>query len=251
VPTVALTGADRAAADRVAALLAGAAPLGVAFSGGVDSSTLLALAARALGADQDEVVAQHGLVAVAYGENADDARRPDRPGARAATAHAVLRPLADAGLDKATVRRMARALDLPAQTSPPHRAWPPGSRTSRRSSRRSSGRSRWPRRRCADSASPTCESGTTATSPGWSFRWPTCPGRWRSRSGPPCTRPSCPPGSGSSPSTSRARSPEPSPSPWWRSLRQRRSSKAVLVSEMAPRRSPPVLQVVPCQIRVW
>jgi hypothetical protein len=28
-------------------------------------------------------------------------------------------------------------------------------------------------------------------------------------------------------------------------------SRAVLVSEMAPRRSPPVLQVVPCQIRVW
>jgi pyridinium-3,5-biscarboxylic acid mononucleotide sulfurtransferase len=181
VPAVALTGADRAAADRVAALLAGGAPLGVAFSGGVDSSTLLALAARALGADQvvavlgvspslapeerreahrvadhigvqvvevhthegehpsyvrngpdrcfhckdelftriaDEVVAQHGLVAVAYGENADDARRPDRPGARAATAHAVLRPLADAGLDKATVRRMARALDLPCADKP-------------------------------------------------------------------------------------------------------------------------------------
>jgi uncharacterized protein len=181
VPAVALTGADRAAADRVAALLAGAAPLGVAFSGGVDSSTLLALAARALGADQvvavlgvspslapeerreahrvadhigvqvvevhtregehpsyvrngpdrcfhckdelftriaDEVVAQYGLVAVAYGENADDARRPDRPGARAATAHAVLRPLANAGLDKATVRRMARALDLPCADKP-------------------------------------------------------------------------------------------------------------------------------------
>lgn len=181
MPAVALTGADRAAADRVAELLAGAAPLGVAFSGGVDSSTLLALAVRALGADQvvavlgvspslapeerreahrvadhigvrvvevhtregehpsyvrngpdrcfhckdelftriaDEVVAQHGLVAVAYGENADDARRPDRPGARAAIAHAVVRPLADAGLDKATVRRMARALDLTCADKP-------------------------------------------------------------------------------------------------------------------------------------
>ncbi len=60
----------------------------------------------------DEVVAAHGLRAVAYGENADDTRRPDRPGARAATRHRVLRPLADAGMDKATVRRVARALGL-------------------------------------------------------------------------------------------------------------------------------------------
>ncbi|HEX3261569.1 MAG TPA: ATP-binding protein, partial [Pseudonocardia sp.] len=44
--------------------------------------------------------------------------RPDRPGARAATAHAVLRPLADAGLDKAAVRRIARALDLPCADKP-------------------------------------------------------------------------------------------------------------------------------------
>src|SRR5215212_6005764 len=156
--------------------LAGVGRLGVAFSGGVDSSVLLALAARALGTDRvvailgvspslaadertaahkvaghigvavvevethegdraayrangpdrcfhckdelftmiaDEVVAAHRLDAVAYGENADDARRPDRPGARAAVAHRVLRPLADAGLDKAAVRRIARALELP------------------------------------------------------------------------------------------------------------------------------------------
>src|SRR5690606_25555456 len=66
----------------------------------------------------DEVVARHGLAAVAYGENADDARRPDRPGARAATAHAVLRPLADAGVDKAAVRRIARALGLPSADKP-------------------------------------------------------------------------------------------------------------------------------------
>lgn len=44
-----------------------------------------------------ELVGELGLTAVAYGENADDAVRPDRPGARAATEHAVLRPLADAG----------------------------------------------------------------------------------------------------------------------------------------------------------
>jgi uncharacterized protein len=66
----------------------------------------------------DEVVAQHELDAVAYGENADDARRPDRPGSRAATDHEVLRPLADAGLDKAAVRRIARALELPCADKP-------------------------------------------------------------------------------------------------------------------------------------
>ncbi|MGN6871677.1 MAG: asparagine synthase-related protein [Solirubrobacteraceae bacterium] len=176
-----LRGAELEAAERVADLLAGAAPLGVAFSGGVDSSTLLALAVRALGTDQvlailgvspslaaderatahevaafvgvplvevrtfegerpayrrnapdrcffckdelfgrisDEVVSRHRLAAVAYGENADDARRIDRPGARAAVAHRVLRPLADAGIDKAAVRRIARALALPCAEKP-------------------------------------------------------------------------------------------------------------------------------------
>ncbi len=155
--------------------------LGVAFSGGVDSSVLLALAARALGparvvallgvspslaADERlaahevartvgvpvvevttsegddpayrangpdrcyfcknelftrisaEVVSAHGLAAIAYGENADDARRPDRPGAQAAREHDVLTPLADAGVDKAAVRRIARALALPSADKP-------------------------------------------------------------------------------------------------------------------------------------
>src|SRR3954469_1639087 len=127
----------------VAACLAGIGRLGVAFSGGVDSSVLLALAAQALGRDRvvavlgvspslaadertaahavarglgvavvevdthegkraayrangpdrcfhckdelftrigEEVVAAYRLDAVAYGENADDSRRPDRPG---------------------------------------------------------------------------------------------------------------------------------------------------------------------------
>jgi pyridinium-3,5-biscarboxylic acid mononucleotide sulfurtransferase len=166
---------------RVGALLAGVERLGVAFSGGVDSSVLLALAARALGRDRvvailgvspslaadervaahavarhigvavveidthegdreayrangpdrcfhckdelftrigDEVVADHRLDAVAYGENADDARRPDRPGSRAAAAHRILRPLAEAGLDKSAVRRIARALALPCADKP-------------------------------------------------------------------------------------------------------------------------------------
>jgi uncharacterized protein len=66
----------------------------------------------------DEIVAAHRLDAVAYGENADDARRPDRPGARAAARHRVLRPLADAGLDKAAVRRIARELGLPSADKP-------------------------------------------------------------------------------------------------------------------------------------
>jgi len=181
VPEPSLKGADLEAAERVGALVADHAPLGVALSGGVDSSTLLALAARALGREQvlailgvspslaaderlmahqvattigvrlvevtthegdrpayrrngvdrcfhcrdelftvisDEVVASHRLAAIAYGENADDARRPDRPGARAAVAHAVLRPLADAGIDKAAVRRIARAFALPCADKP-------------------------------------------------------------------------------------------------------------------------------------
>jgi uncharacterized protein len=175
---------DDQLADDVAARIAeavGDGRLGVAFSGGVDSSVLLALAVRALGpgrvvallgvspslatderlaahevarmigvpvvevttAEGDdpayrrngpdrcyfcknelftrisaEVAAEHGLGAVAYGENADDVRRPDRPGARAAREHGVLTPLADAGLDKAAVRRIARALRLPSADKP-------------------------------------------------------------------------------------------------------------------------------------
>jgi uncharacterized protein len=169
------------AVRRGAELLAGVSRLGVAFSGGVDSSVLLALAVRTLGADRvvailgvspslatqersaahevarfigvpvvevetfegdrpeyqangpdrcffckdelfsrisDDVVAAHHLDAVAYGENADDARRPDRPGARAATNHRVLRPLAAAGWDKSAVRRLARAWQLPCADKP-------------------------------------------------------------------------------------------------------------------------------------
>lgn len=167
--------------DRFRTALSGVGRLGVAFSGGVDSSVLLALAVRELGTDRvlavtgvspslaardrarargvaehlgarllevstheidradyrrngpdrcffckdelfsvitDELVAEHGLDAVAYGENADDARRPDRPGAGAATAHRVLRPLADAGMDKATVRQIGRWLDVPTADTP-------------------------------------------------------------------------------------------------------------------------------------
>ncbi len=198
----------------------------MAFSGGVDSSVLLALAARALGRDQvvavlgvsgslaaaeragahevaaqlgvrlielpthegevaayrangpdrcfhckqelfaridAEVLAVHRLAAVAYGENADDMRRPDRPGARAAVEHGVLAPLAQAGVDKATVRGLARALNLPAPTSPPAPAWPHGSLTSRTSPRPSWPRWRRPRNRCAAWGSST--SGSVITGP--------------------------------------------------------------------------------------
>ncbi|QFG21301.1 ATP-dependent sacrificial sulfur transferase LarE [Actinomadura sp. WMMB 499] len=176
-----LTGDDARTADRVGGLLRTPGRLAVAFSGGVDSSVLLALAVRELGAAEvvavlgvspslagderaaahrvaarigarvvevtthegdlpayrangpdrcyhcknelfarisTEVAAAHGVTAVAYGENADDVLRPDRPGARAARDHRVLRPLADAGLDKAAVRRLAAAFGLQCADKP-------------------------------------------------------------------------------------------------------------------------------------
>lgn len=173
---------DADQADRTFAItIPGVRRLGVAFSGGVDSSVLLALAVRALGHESviailgvspsladderrsahdvaahigvevvevvthegdrpayqangpdrcfhckdelfatisDQLLQEHRLDAVAYGENADDAKRPDRPGARAATNHLVLRPLADAGWDKRAVRAIARALGLPSASKP-------------------------------------------------------------------------------------------------------------------------------------
>ena len=161
--------------------LQGVQRLGVAFSGGVDSSVLLALAARALGHEgvvallgvspslaaeerraahevarqvgvpvvevvthegdrpeyqangpdrcfyckeelfsriDDEVASHYQLDAIAYGENADDARRLDRPGARAAVEHRVLRPLAEAGMTKLAVRTVARDLGLTVADKP-------------------------------------------------------------------------------------------------------------------------------------
>lgn len=155
--------------------------VGVAFSGGVDSAVLLALAVQTLGRDRvvgimgvspslatierdsarlvaehigvplleisteegkrgayvangpdrcfhcrdelftrigDAVVAAHSLSAVAYGENADDVLRADRPGARAASQHAVLRPLSEAGMTKRSVRDVARAMGLPCAEKP-------------------------------------------------------------------------------------------------------------------------------------
>ena len=169
------------AVTAVSANLQGVQRLGVAFSGGVDSSVLLALAARALGHEgvvallgvspslaaeerraahevarqvgvplvevvthegdrpeyqangpdrcfyckeelfsriDDEVASHYQLDAIAYGENADDARRLDRPGARAAVEHRVLRPLAEAGMTKLAVRTVARDLGLTVADKP-------------------------------------------------------------------------------------------------------------------------------------
>lgn len=166
---------------RVAEVLGEPGRLGIAFSGGVDSAVLLAVATRILGPDRvlailgvspslatrerqiahevaaaigaplielethegdseqyranrpdrcfhckdelfalitEQVVTKHGLTAVAYGENADDVLRPDRPGAQAATNHRVLRPLAAAGLTKEDVRTIARELGLAVADKP-------------------------------------------------------------------------------------------------------------------------------------
>lgn len=168
-----LSGRDLELADRIASQLKGVGRLGVAYSGGVDSAVLAALAVRALGPEnviallgvspslparerglahrtaerigvrvvevttretesvqyrrngvdrcyhckaelftriEEETVLQLGLDAVAYGENADDVLRPDRPGSKAATQHRVLRPLATAGATKADVRALARVV---------------------------------------------------------------------------------------------------------------------------------------------
>lgn len=180
-PSVAEPPMTAAATEQVKESLRGHAPLGVAYSGGVDSATLLALAIAELGPDgvvailgispslatdertaahataaqmgarvvevatnegdnpayrangpdrcfhckdelfariSDELVAELGLVAVAYGENADDAKRPDRPGSQAATNHKVLRPMADAGMTKAMVREVANDFGLSVADKP-------------------------------------------------------------------------------------------------------------------------------------
>ncbi|MGH9605922.1 MAG: ATP-dependent sacrificial sulfur transferase LarE [Terracidiphilus sp.] len=53
-----------------------------------------------------------GFTAIAYGMNADDTR-DFRPGQRAAKKHAVLAPLADAGLTKLEIRALAKAAGYP------------------------------------------------------------------------------------------------------------------------------------------
>ena len=59
----------------------------------------------------EQARSQLGFDAVAYGLNADD-RKDFRPGQRAAAAHHVAAPLAEAGLTKADVRALARRAGL-------------------------------------------------------------------------------------------------------------------------------------------
>ena len=164
---------------RLLAQFEGVADACVAFSGGADSSLVLAAAVRALGAkhvvavtatsptylDEElaasralaaslgvehvvvatrefederfvansrercyyckaglvdalaEVAARRGGAALVDGANADDVG-DHRPGMRAAAERGVLQPLLAAGIEKAEVRRLARALGLPTWDAP-------------------------------------------------------------------------------------------------------------------------------------
>lgn len=160
------------------AILRARAPLLIAYSGGVDSAYLLAVAHRVLGAGAagaiadspslprqaladalalagaigatvevvrteemanasyvsnplnrcyfckaelftrlDSVARERGFAAIAYGENADDARQV-RPGVKAAAEFAVCAPLKEAGLTKTEIRERSRALGLPTADAP-------------------------------------------------------------------------------------------------------------------------------------
>lgn len=66
----------------------------------------------------DHTAEDHDLGVIAYGENADDSKRPDRPGGRAAREHSVLYPLATAHITKAQVREIASALGLSSALKP-------------------------------------------------------------------------------------------------------------------------------------
>ncbi|MFP5207003.1 MAG: ATP-dependent sacrificial sulfur transferase LarE [Acidobacteriota bacterium] len=61
--------------------------------------------------------AELGFDHIAYGMNADDSR-DFRPGQRAAAEHAVVAPLAEAGMTKADVRSLARAAGYPVWDRP-------------------------------------------------------------------------------------------------------------------------------------
>lgn len=65
-----------------------------------------------------EAALELGLVAIAYGENATDVERIDRPGAAAAREFGVLHPLSAAGMTKEQVRTMARELGLSVADKP-------------------------------------------------------------------------------------------------------------------------------------
>jgi uncharacterized protein len=65
----------------------------------------------------DRLGGKLGFDHIAYGMNADDTR-DFRPGQRAAREHAVLAPLADAGLTKAEIRKLAKAAGYPLWNRP-------------------------------------------------------------------------------------------------------------------------------------
>lgn len=65
----------------------------------------------------DAIARDRRFAAIAYGENADDARQV-RPGVRAAAEFAVVAPLKEAGLTKAEIRERSRALGLPTADAP-------------------------------------------------------------------------------------------------------------------------------------
>jgi len=64
------------------------------------------------------LAAEHGLLHVATGTNADDAVAGFRPGIRAAAERAAVTPLLDAGLTKAQVRAASRRWGLPTWDKP-------------------------------------------------------------------------------------------------------------------------------------
>ena len=65
----------------------------------------------------DALAPARGFRAIAYGENADDMRQV-RPGRKAAEEFSIIAPLRDAGLTKAEIRELSRALGLPTADAP-------------------------------------------------------------------------------------------------------------------------------------
>jgi pyridinium-3,5-biscarboxylic acid mononucleotide sulfurtransferase len=65
----------------------------------------------------DALASERGFKAIAYGENMDDMQQV-RPGRQAAAEFSVIAPLRDAGLTKAEIRELSRALGLPTADAP-------------------------------------------------------------------------------------------------------------------------------------
>ena len=65
----------------------------------------------------DALAPARGFRAIAYGENADDMQQV-RPGRKAAEEFSIIAPLRDAGLAKAEIRELSRALGLPTADAP-------------------------------------------------------------------------------------------------------------------------------------